>query len=181
MSLRPDGVWEKLCCVAVICLLVLYLNVCTTCPLSVIYRCKLQRYPFSLKDKNKKWFEAFKLDSFGHLAAPRNSNYDYLSERSKSTWGWFWLNTKETKLLLPGEKSSGIRWQKCGKDCRLHCMSCIFNCMQERPVYAEICKLSTLESISRDWKRCFYATRQLEHGRSLLLPWKRKRFSNPAV
>lgn len=48
MSLRPDGLWEELCCVAVISLLVLYLNACTTCPLSVIYRCKLRRYLFSV-------------------------------------------------------------------------------------------------------------------------------------
>lgn len=49
------------------------------------------------------------------------------------------------------------------------------NRMQEHPVYIKteaevIWKQSALESIFRDWKRCFEANRQLEHGRSVLFP-----------
>lgn len=52
MSLRPDGVWEKLCCIAVSSLLVLYLNVCSMYPLSVIYSCKLRKYFLSTRQLN---------------------------------------------------------------------------------------------------------------------------------
>lgn len=174
----------------------------TSPPEAAILRCpKVGKNGSRLKGTS--FAKSFNLDSFGHLAAPRNSNSYYWSERANV--GSPTLTGNGCDLTSKGNQAPASRttikrnqmekvWK--GAPFTLHVtVGGVFyvmqqhapvhtrllfdrNRMQERPVYIKteaevIWKQSTLESIFRDWKGCFEAKRQLEHGRSVLFPpWK---------